>query len=120
MVDKEFLFSGLIRLHILYYASKEPIYGAGISEELERHGYKMSAGTLYPLLHGLEDRGLLRSRIERNGRESRRVYEATPEGCEAFHAASIKVRGLFGELFEEKCACESTPAQNYRSSKREG
>ena len=28
-------------------------------EELARHGYKVSAGTLYPILHGLEERGYL-------------------------------------------------------------
>jgi len=47
------LYSGLIRLHILYHACKEPIFGAAISEELSRHGYNMSPGTLYPMLHGL-------------------------------------------------------------------
>ncbi|HEU5450533.1 MAG TPA: helix-turn-helix transcriptional regulator, partial [Terriglobales bacterium] len=48
------LYSGLIRLHILHHACHEPIFGLGMIEELARHGYKLSAGTMYPLLHGLE------------------------------------------------------------------
>jgi PadR family transcriptional regulator PadR len=48
------LYSGLIRLHVLHHASQEPIFGLGMLEELGRHGYRISPGTLYPILHGLE------------------------------------------------------------------
>ena len=41
-------FNGFIRLHVLYHAVKEPVYGAEIAEELIRHGYRISQGTLYP------------------------------------------------------------------------
>ena len=101
MADKE-LYAGLIRLHILYHAAREPIFGLGIIEELARHGYKLSAGTLYPVLHGLEQKGYLRSSTEREGRRSRRVYRTTPSGRKALAAAKGKVRELFGELFEEE------------------
>lgn len=95
------LYSGLIRLHVLHHASEEPIFGLGIIEELGRHGYKLSAGTMYPILHGLEKRGLLRSReIWMNGHK-RRVYRATPLGRKALKAAKDKVRELIGELFNE-------------------
>ena len=96
------LYSGLIRLHILYHAAKEPVFGLGVIEELARHGYKLSAGTLYPLLHGLERNGYLRSTEERTGARSRRIYRATPRGRKALRAAKSKVRELFGELFEGK------------------
>jgi PadR family transcriptional regulator, regulatory protein PadR len=96
------LYSGLIRLHILYHAVKEPIYGLGIMEELGRHGYKLSAGTLYPILHGLEKKGYLRSESERDGKTSRRVYKATVEGEQALAEAKVKVQELFGELFEDE------------------
>ncbi len=56
LVTRHF-FTGFIRLHILYHAVKEPIYGAEISEELVRHGYRISQGTLYPTLHQLETLG---------------------------------------------------------------
>jgi PadR family transcriptional regulator, regulatory protein PadR len=94
------LYSGLVRLHILHHAAKEPIFGIGITEELGRHGYRMSPGTLYPLLHGLEEKGLLRSRETRVGRSVRRLYRATPAGRRALAAAKDKVRELFGELFD--------------------
>ena len=48
------LYSGLIRLHVLHHATEEPIFGLGMIEELNRHGYRISPGSLYPLLHGLE------------------------------------------------------------------
>ncbi|MBN2562604.1 MAG: helix-turn-helix transcriptional regulator [Phycisphaerae bacterium] len=96
------LYSGLIRLHILHHASEKPVYGLWIIEELGRHGYKLSAGTLYPLLHRLEKRGLLESTSERVGRRSRRLYEITPVGRTALKAAKQKVKELFGELFESE------------------
>lgn len=95
------LYSGLIRLHILHHAVKEPIFGLAIIEELGRHGYKLSAGTLYPILHGLERRGYVKSRREQSGKRLRRVYRATPLGRKVLEAAKGKVRELFGELFEE-------------------
>jgi PadR family transcriptional regulator, regulatory protein PadR len=100
MSDKD-LYSGLIRLHILYHAAREPIFGLGIIEELARHGYKLSPGTLYPLLHGLERKGYLRSSEKRDGRRIRRVYRATASGRKALAAAKVKVQELVGELFEE-------------------
>jgi len=54
MDDKD-LWSGLIWLHVLHHACREPIFGADIIEELARHGYRLSPDTLYPPLHGLEE-----------------------------------------------------------------
>ena len=101
MPDRD-LYSGLIRLHILHHAAEEPIFGLGMAEELARHGYKLSLGTLYPLLHGLERRGYLKSSSQRRGKTVRRVYRATPAGRKALAAAKSKVRELFGELIEGK------------------
>lgn len=94
------LYGGLIRLHVLYHAAKEPIFGLGIIEELARHGYKLSAGTLYPLLHAMEQKGYLRSSRHQPGRHVRRVYRITPAGRRALAEAKVKVQELFGELFE--------------------
>ena len=96
------LYGGLIRLHILHHASKEPVFGLWFIEELGRHGYKLSPGTLYPLLHGLERKGYLRSTYERSGKSSRRMYQATPVGRKAMATARQKVSELFGELLEEE------------------
>jgi len=99
MEDKD-LYSGLIRLHILYHAAEGQIFGLGIIEELSRHGYKLSPGTLYPILHGMEKKGHLRSEIEEASGHFRRVYRITPKGKKALEGAKEKVRELFGELFE--------------------
>lgn len=101
MTDKD-LYGGLIRLHILHHAAEEPIFGLGIIEELRHHGYALSAGTLYPMLHGLEKKGYLISRHERTGRRERRLYEITDQGRMALTDAKAKVRELFGELIEGK------------------
>lgn len=100
MSNKE-IYSGMIRLHILHHASKGPIFGLWIIEELGRHGYKLSPGTLYPILHALERRGYLRSIEKRDGSQARRLYRATPAGRKALKAATVKVRELVGELFED-------------------
>ena len=101
--DGQDLYSGLIRIHILYHACEEgPIFGLGMINELARHGYRLSTGTLYPLLHGLEKKGLLRSQKVRAGRWIRREYHATPAGRRAFRTAKQRVSELFGEIFESK------------------
>jgi PadR family transcriptional regulator PadR len=94
------LYAGLIRLHILYHAVAGPIYGLEMAEELARHGYRISLGTLYPLLHGLEKKGYLRSAEQRHGQAIRKVYRATPLGRKALKAMKVKVGELFGELNE--------------------
>jgi PadR family transcriptional regulator, regulatory protein PadR len=96
------LYSGLIRLHILHHAAEEPIFGLGMIEELGRHGYKLSPGTMYPILHGLEKRGLLRSKEVWLNSHRRLEYRATPLGRKALKTARDKVRELFGELIEGK------------------
>jgi PadR family transcriptional regulator PadR len=96
------LYSGLIRLHVLHHAVKEPIFGLGMIEELARHGYRISPGSLYPLLHGLEKKGYLVSKEQRKGKSLRKVYRATALGRKALIAANSKVRELFRELIEGK------------------
>ncbi len=98
-VDRD-LYSGLIRLHVLHHAVEEPIFGLGMMEELARHGYRISPGSLYPLLHGLEKKGYLRSTEQRSGKSRRKVYRATPLGRKALSGAKNKVRELFRELIE--------------------
>jgi PadR family transcriptional regulator PadR len=99
-MEHQELFAGLIRLHILYHAAKGDLYGQWMIEELARHGYKVSPGTLYPMLHALERKGYLRSTQKRSGRTYRRVYRVTPLGRRALTSATSKVRELFHEIIE--------------------
>jgi len=78
------VYSGMMRLHVLHHATEGPIFGLGMVEELARHGYRISPGTLYPLLYGLEKKGYLRSTELRNGK-------SLPQGvsCHSSRAQSI-------------------------------
>jgi PadR family transcriptional regulator, regulatory protein PadR len=95
------LFFGLIRIHVLLHASHEPIFGLAMMEELTHHGYRIGPGTLYPLLHGLERNGLLKSASKIVGGRRRRVYRITPAGKKALDKARAKVDELHRELHEE-------------------
>lgn len=66
-----------------------------------RHRYRLSAGTLYPILYGLEAKGYLTSSKRRVGKTTQRVYRATPGGRRALTSAKLKVSELFGEMFED-------------------
>lgn len=95
------LFFGLIRIHVLVHASHEPIFGLAMMEELAHHGYRIGPGTLYPLLHGLERGGLLKSVLRNVGGRRRRVYKITAVGKKALEKAKSKVDELHHELHEE-------------------
>jgi PadR family transcriptional regulator PadR len=97
-------FHGFIRLHILYHAAKEPIYGAEITEELIRHGYRLSQGTLYPTLHLLEKLGYLKKRAEVVNGKRRKYYHATQAGRKVLGDARNKLMELVGEIVEDKDA----------------
>jgi PadR family transcriptional regulator len=95
------LFFGLIRIHVLLHASQESIFGLAMMKELAHHGYRIGPGTLYPLLHGLERGGLLRSQLKNVGGRRRRVYTITAAGRKALDRAKSKVDELHHELHEE-------------------
>jgi DNA-binding PadR family transcriptional regulator len=94
-------FNGFIRLHILYHAAKEPTYGAEIAEELVRHGYRLSQGTLYPTLHQLQQLGYLRSYAEVVEGKRRRYYRATAAGRRVLGEARQKLAELVVEVIED-------------------
>jgi PadR family transcriptional regulator PadR len=98
---KRELFYGLIRIHVLLHASQEPIFGLAMMEELGHHGYRIGPGTLYPLLHGLERAGLLKSLQDHAGGRRRRLYKITAAGKQALEKARVKVDELHHELHEE-------------------
>ena len=87
-------------MHVLLHASQAPIFGLAMMEELEHHGYRIGPGTLYPLLHGLERAGLLKSIFKNVGGRRRRVYRITPMGKKALGNARKKVDELHRELHE--------------------
>ena len=94
------LLAGFVRIHILHHAAEGEVYGQWLIEELGRHGYRISPGTLYPMLQAMEERGYLASREDSDGRLGRRrkVYTATMEGRKGLEVARMRLRELTGEV----------------------
>lgn len=106
---------GFIRLHVLYHAVEEPICGVDIVAELGRHGYRVSPGTLYPLLHQLEAAGYLTARTRVIAGKQRRYYEATSSGRRALAAAKVKLGELAAEVLEHEPAAKRVHSGERRS-----
>src|SRR2546422_10254770 len=73
-------FGGFVRLHILHHAAEESICGVGMIKELKRHGYKLGPGTLYPILHDLEQTGYLVPEAEIVNGKRRKNYRINSNG----------------------------------------
>jgi len=94
------LFLGFVKTHILYHAGREPVYGLWLIDELARHGYELSPGTLYPILHRLEEEELLASERRVVEGKARKYYRLTDAGREALDEAREKAMELLGEIRE--------------------
>lgn len=92
------LFLGFIQIHILHHAKKEPFYGTWMIEELREHGYDMSPGTLYPLLHDMEAKGVLSKTDKTVEGKVRKYYGITDLGQEVLDEARKKAYELFKEI----------------------
>jgi PadR family transcriptional regulator PadR len=99
MADQH-LYAGLIRLHVLYHASAGVVFGLGMIRELRHHGYRVGPGTLYPMLHRMQEKGYLRSKRQLVEGKVRRVYEITVRGRNELSEAAKKVRELYDEMIE--------------------
>ncbi|UCH88180.1 MAG: helix-turn-helix transcriptional regulator [Thermoplasmata archaeon] len=97
MLIKKF-FLGFIRIHILYHASEEPVYGQEMITELKRHGYNISPGTMYPVLHDLENAKYLKSASRNVNGKLRRYYTATRKGKQVLAEARNRIKDLVGEV----------------------
>ncbi|OGD48300.1 PadR family transcriptional regulator [Candidatus Bathyarchaeota archaeon RBG_13_52_12] len=92
------LFLGFINIHILHHAQNDPFYGSWMIEELGKHGYRISAGTLYPVLHSLEKNGLIVPDVRNVDGKIRKYYSITPLGEEALAEGRAKAYELFKEI----------------------
>ncbi len=97
-------FLGFIKIHILYHATREPVFGLDLIRELERHGYRLSPGTLYPILHNLEELGYLQRKAQVVDGKVRKYYVATPRGKRALTEARRQIAELVAEVIEESAA----------------
>jgi len=92
------LFLAFMRVHILYHAKKEPFFGLWMIEELKSHGYNISSGTLYPILHSMESDGILNSEEKTVEGKVRKYYSLTAKGEEVLKEVKTKTRELSDEI----------------------
>jgi PadR family transcriptional regulator len=95
-------FLGFIRIHILHHAAMEPVTGVNLSEELKRHGYKLSPGTLYPILHALTVAGYLRCTRTLQAGRVQKPYVITRVGRRALARARKQIVELVMEVLEPR------------------
>lgn len=107
---------GAVRLHILHHAAAGEIHGAWMSAELAGHGYRISPGTLYPLLHRMQEEGLLTSRQETVAGRVRRLYALTPAG----RAELADERRALAELAREVLATDAAVESAVRGQEGAG
>jgi len=91
-----------IKLHILYHANKIPVFGVGLMEELARHGYEVSPGTLYPTLGKLEKSGFLTCEARTVDHKQRKYYRITPAGISLLGKMKTKIEELYDEVVKDQ------------------
>lgn len=92
------------KVHILHHAEERPIYGQWLLEELRRHGFQVSPGTLYPLLARMQNAGWLQvsnSARRNNSPKARREYVLTAKGATLLRQLREQVEELHDEVIEE-------------------
>ena len=89
-----------MNIHILHHAKEEPFYGSWMIEELRSHGYKVSAGTIYPMLHSLEEAELIQQEERTVEGKVRKYYSITPQGEQVLEEARKRAYELFKEIKE--------------------
>lgn len=90
------------KVHILHHAAERPIYGQWIADELRRHGYNISPGTLYPLLKRMETHGWLKcTQSPDSAAHARKEYRLTKEGARILALIRAQVEGIHREVVEE-------------------
>ena len=95
-------FLGFIKIHILHRAAEEPLYGLSLIEELRRHGYRLSPGTVYPILHSLVEAGYLLREDRVVGGKVRKYYSITRAGRRALDRSRRQIVELVREVVEHR------------------
>ena len=81
-LDKGFI-AGSSTMLILSLVEREDMYGYEMIEKLRERSenvFELKAGTLHPLLHGLEEKGCLKSYEKPAGGKLRKYYSITKAG----------------------------------------
>jgi DNA-binding PadR family transcriptional regulator len=93
-------FLGFIKIHILHHAAHGPVFGLALIRELARHGYEVSPGTVYPILHELARAGYLAREDRVVHGKVRKYYRITPLGRQALEEVRVKIAELVAEVLQ--------------------
>lgn len=100
-LEREILLS-FWKAHILHHAGEAPLHGQWLILELRRHGYEISPGTLYPMLHRMERLGWLKGRSDpHGGRRARKDYRLTRDGHRVLQVIRDRIKELYDEVVRE-------------------
>ena len=100
------------KVHILPHAGSAPLHGFWMLDELAGHGYRVSPGTLYPILRRMERNGWLRA--SGGGGRARRNYRLTARGRWVLEVIQANVAELHREVVG------ASPARRRRTHRAKG
>lgn len=113
------IFLAFVRVHILHHAAQAPVFGLEMIEELKRHGYTLSPGTLYPIFHALDKGGYLTSTSKVVAGKTRKYYQATGRGKKLLAELRDKIKELVSEVlnFEEPTGAGTRASKRHKASR---
>lgn len=83
MAVEKSIISGSMTMLLLSLLSEKDMYGYEMIDTLRQKSqnvFELKAGTLYPLLHGMEEKGLLSVYEKSASGKTRKYYRITKEG----------------------------------------
>src|SRR5579872_3987715 len=116
-IAREFLLA-FWKIHILHHAAdSRGVYGQWMLEELSHHGYRLSPGTLYPILARMAQRGWLRASEPKRSKDAR-VYRLTPRGHEVLDQLRHSLDELYSEIGARSARHAPEPSRTSRQKPR--
>jgi DNA-binding PadR family transcriptional regulator len=97
VMTHEFLL-GFIKIYILQFAEREPVYGKDIHDRLNEKGFNISYGTLYNTFHNFEKKGYLVQENQNVNGKIRKYYNITGDGKKALDEAKSRTSELLAIL----------------------
>ncbi len=98
----------MVELFVLQQAGQGPVYGGLLSKTLRNLGYDISPGSLYPLLHALAEKKLLRSHLREVSGRVRKYYELTEVGRSCLTEVRQNLAGLVEEVIFNRKPCSAS------------
>lgn len=117
MSETDFDVQGFARdLHellVLATLREDPKHGYQIALDVEEESnglVRFRHGTLYPILHRLEEGGLIRGRWSTDGGRRRKTYQLTAAGRRHLSGGTSRVSGIVEQLLRVLRPPEESPA----------